>query len=128
MMYCKHCGSPMNENQAVCLQCGVRVGDGKSHCHNCGSPVTESADVCLSCGAALEKTGLFLNGQDKVTMILLCFFVGGFGIHNFLMGESKKGIFKIIMTSFCGIGSILALSDLIKIARGTYKVDPNKLI
>ena len=61
-------------------------------------------------------------------MLLICFFLGGLGIHNFMMGETKKGIFKIIMSFVCGIGAILALIDLIKIAMGSYEVNPDKLI
>ena len=69
-----------------------------------------------------------LNGQDKIVMILICLFLGGLGIHNFMMGETKKGVFKIIMSLCCGIGGILALIDLIKIAMGTYVVNPDKLV
>ncbi len=72
--------------------------------------------------------GDYLNGQDKIVMIIICLFLGGLGIHNFMLGEAKKGIFKIIMSFVCGIGGILALIDLIKIAMGTYVVDPTKLI
>ena len=25
-MYCKNCGEEMNDNQAICLKCGVNVG------------------------------------------------------------------------------------------------------
>ena len=130
-MYCKHCGSPVNANQAVCLQCGVKVGDGTSHCHHCGCPLNDHADVCLSCGVAVpKKTGAtaYLNGQDKLVMILLSLFLGGFGIHNFMMGENKKGLFRVITTFCCGIGWIFGLIDLIKIATGSYVVDPEKLI
>lgn len=129
-MYCKHCGSPMNDNQAVCLQCGVKAGEGKAHCHHCGNLLPDNADVCLSCGVAVPKTGTnrYLNGQDKLVMILICFFLGGLGIHNFMMGENKKGIFKIVMSCCCGIGAIFALIDLVKIAMDTYVVDPEKLI
>ena len=70
----------------------------------------------------------YLNGQDKIVMILICLFLGGLGIHNFMMGESKKGIFRIIMSCCCGLGSIFALIDLIKICMGSYVVDPNALI
>jgi len=44
------------------------------------------------------------------------------------MGETKKGVFKIVMTFLCGIGGILALIDLIKIAVGSYVADPTKLV
>lgn len=129
-MYCKNCGEAMNENQAICIKCGVKTGEGSTFCANCGNTVSADADVCMSCGVAIKKTGSKgdLAGQDKVVMILVCLFLGGLGIHNFMMGESKKGVFKIIMSFVCGIGGILALIDLIKIAMGTYVVNPEKLV
>ena len=131
-MFCKNCGKPMNDNQAICLECGVKAGDGKQYCANCGQPVAEQATVCLNCGVAIANNGgvngAYLNGQDKVVIALVCFFLGGIGIHNFMMGESKKGVFKIIMSFVCGIGGILALIDFIKILMGNYVVDPNKLV
>jgi len=130
-VFCKNCGESLNENQAICLKCGVEVGKGKSFCANCGKPVGENAAVCLSCGAKVEdeKTAAGgLNGQDKMTMVLVCLFLGGLGIHNFMMGETKKGILKIVLSLCCGIGGILALIDLIKIAVGSYVADPTKLV
>ncbi len=126
-MYCKNCGEQLNDNQAICLKCGVKVGDGTSFCHNCGNAVNEGAEVCLNCGVALKKASAGLNGQDKLVIILVCLFVGGLGIHNFMLGETKKGIFKIIMSFVCGIGGILALIDLVKIVMDKYVVDANKL-
>ncbi len=127
-MFCKNCGEAMNDNQAICIKCGVKVGTGNAFCENCGNALPENADVCMNCGVAVKKTSDYLNGQDKIVMILICLFLGGLGIHNFMMGETKKGIFKIIMSFCCGIGGILALIDLIKIAIGNYVVDPNKLV
>lgn len=127
-MYCKNCGEVMNDNQAICVKCGVKAGDGEAFCANCGQPMAPNAEVCLSCGVATKKASGDLNGQDKIVMILICLFLGGLGIHNFMMGETKKGVFKIIMSFCCGIGGILALIDLIKIAMGSYVVDPNKLV
>ncbi len=127
-MFCKNCGEAMNDNQAICIKCGVKVGEGNAFCANCGNALPENADVCMNCGVAVKKQNGDLNGQDKIVMLLICFFLGGLGIHNFMMGETKKGIFKIIMSFCCGIGGILALIDLIKIAMGSYVVDPNKLI
>ena len=128
-MFCKNCGAEMNENQAICLRCGVKTGEGSTYCHNCGNQLAPNADVCMGCGVAVKnnKSGN-LAGQDKIVMFLVCLFLGGIGIHNFMMGEMKKGIFKIIMSFLCGIGGILALIDLVKICMGSYVVDPNKLI
>lgn len=133
-MYCRNCGEEMDPNQAICLKCGVAVGKGNKFCASCGREVLENASVCTNCGVAIKPsvagqgTGGDLNGKDKVTMAVICFFLGGLGIHNFMMGESKKGIFKIVM-SFCfGIGCILALIDFIKILTDSYVCDPEKLI
>ena len=127
-MFCKNCGEVMNENQSICVKCGVKAGTGAQYCANCGAPMGPNADVCMNCGVATKKSGGDLNGQDKTVMIIVCLFLGGFGVHNFMMGESKKGIFRIVMSICCGIGGILALIDLIKIAMGSYVVDPNKLV
>ena len=79
----------------------------------------------------LFEENLFHNRRvDRVIWIALGigFFLGGIGIHNFMMGETKKGIFKIVMAFCCGIGGILALIDFVKILMDKYVVDPDKLI
>lgn len=131
-MYCTNCGKEMNDNQAICLNCGVKTGDGKSYCANCGGAVNEGAEVCMNCGVSLKKKFSMdgeLGGQNKVVMAVVCFFIGYLGIHNFMMGETKKGIVKIVTTFVgCGIGGILALIDFIKILIDKYEVNPEKYI
>ncbi len=125
-MYCKNCGQQMNDNQAICLACGVKVGEGTAYCQNCGQPVNPGAEVCLSCGVAVKKAAGNYGNYDKMVIALICFFLGGIGIHNFMLGETKKGVVKIIL-SFCfGIGAILALIDFIKILMDKYEVNPDK--
>lgn len=127
-MFCKNCGEAMNENQAICLKCGVKTGDGNAFCANCGEAIDANAEVCLKCGVAVKKAAAAgdLAGKDKITVALVCFFLGGFGIHNFMMGENKKGIVKIVLSLCLGIGGILALIDFIKILMDKYVVDPEK--
>lgn len=129
-MYCKNCGEQINDNQAICVKCGVKVGGGDKFCQNCGKELPENADVCLNCGVAVKKSMLDgdLGGQNKVLIAVLCFFLGGIGIHNFVLGETKKGIFKIIMCFCFGISAILALIDFVKILMDKYVIDPTKLI
>lgn len=129
-MYCKNCGVEMNDNQAICIKCGVKVGDGDQYCPNCGAATMAGSEFCMSCGIALKKKEepKPLNGQDKLVMILLAVLLSGFGIHNFMMGETKKGIFRILMSFVCYIGNILSIVDAIKIATDTYVVDPDKLV
>ena len=127
-MFCRNCGEQMNDNQAICIKCGVKTGDGNAFCSNCGNPVAPEAEVCLSCGVALKKPATAaLAGNNKIVIALICFFLGYIGIHNFMMGETKKGIVKIVGSFLCGISGILALIDFIKILLDKYEVDPDKL-
>lgn len=116
----------MNDNQAICLKCGVKTGEGNAFCANCGNAVAPEAVVCLNCGVAIKKASAGYGNYDKMVIALVCFFLGGIGIHNFMLGETKKGIVKIVL-SFCfGIGAILALIDFIKILMDKYEVNPDK--
>ena len=125
-MFCKNCGKEMNDNQAICLACGVKTGDGNAYCANCGKEVSAQAEVCLNCGVAIKKTANGDLGDKKLTAGLLALFLGGIGIHNFYLGETKKGVIKIVL-SFCfGIGGILALIDAIRIFVDKYEVNPDK--
>ena len=119
----------MNDNQAICLNCGVKTGEGSAFCSNCGGAVAPGAEVCMNCGVAIKKAGVAggIDKDNKIVMALVCFFLGGLGIHNFMLGETKKGIVKIV-ASFClaGLGGLLALIDFIKILMDKYVVDPEK--
>lgn len=135
-MFCKNCGEAMNDNQAICLKCGVKTGDGNKFCANCGKEVAENAEVCLSCGVAIKKSNSdYLAGKDKVLIIVLLLLIGGFGVHNFVMGETKKGVTKILLNTLgaiaCGIGPIicfvLLIVELVRICTDKYEVDTNKL-
>ncbi len=126
-MFCKNCGEALNDNQAICLKCGVKTGDGNSYCANCGQAIAPNAVVCLNCGVAVKQSnGEDLGGQNKWIIAAICFFLGGLGIHNFMLGEVKKGILRIVLSLCFGIGAIIALIDLIKILCDKYEVNPDK--
>lgn len=124
-MFCRNCGEQMNDNQVICLKCGVKVGNGNNYCANCGKEVAANAEYCMNCGVAIKNYGNYGN-YDKVTLAIIAFFLGGLGIHNFMLGETKKGIIKIVFSLCFGIGYILALIDFIKILMDQYEVNPDK--
>ena len=89
-MYCRNCGEHMNENQAICLKCGVEKGTGSSFCPNCGNPVVPEAVVCVNCGVSLKKKSNTVKGGD-------------------LSGIQKRAIVTAIILSIvtCGIYDII---------------------
>ena len=54
-MYCKNCGKEVNQNAAVCLNCGVMVGMGNKFCPQCGFEPDPLAVICVKCGRELKK-------------------------------------------------------------------------
>lgn len=58
------------------------------------------------------------QAQSKTTMILISFFLGGFGIHRLMMGYSNWWLMLITLGG-CGIW---ALVDFIRIITGSMKM------
>ena len=59
------------------------------------------------------------KAQSKTTMALICFFVGGLGIHRFMMGYTGIGILMLLTLGCFGI---LTLIDFIRILTGGLKM------
>ena len=98
-------------------------------CEKCGKQIPEGAAFCDECGAAVKKEVKWFEGENKIIIILIAIFCGSIGLHNFAMGENKKAIVRIVGTLLCGVvGTILAWIDIVKMANGTYKVDPEAFI
>ena len=123
-MYCKNCGNQMDSNAAVCVKCGCAKGVGTAFCPNCGQTTMAGAAVCTACGCALATT--FASGtKSKLVAGLLGIFLGGWGIHNFYLGFTKKAILQIVL-SFCfGIGAIWGFVEGILILCGKINTDAN---
>ena len=97
-------------------------------CEYCDNPVPNGAARCPSCGAAVsaqfpgtdvtpEAKMRSLGCKNKWVYILLGFFLGEFGIHNFYTGHIVRGIVKLLITilSFgflCWISWIWAIVEI----------------
>lgn len=108
-MFCKYCGSPVEENQDVCLNCGKNIKENSDH---------------------LEDQ---IGGYNKWLMGFLAFALGSFGVHHFIFKEKKKATIKLILLLggflCCGIPSLVSmiwgLIDAIMILTDNYKIDSN---
>ena len=95
-MFCKNCGAQMDEVAAVCVNCGAAKGTGTAYCQNCGQQVAPGAAVCLACGVATAGP-VGKSEKTKLVAGLLALFLGGFGIHNFYLGYTKKAIAQLLI-------------------------------
>ena len=55
------------------------------------------------------------DGKSQLIALLLCFFLGGLGIHRFYLGYTWQGVVQLLTAGGCGIW---ALIDLIRIITG----------
>lgn len=126
-MFCKNCGNEIDPNAAICVKCGFQKGTGSKYCQNCGVEVAEGAAVCTSCGYALAAAPSAIGEQkSKLVAVLLAFFLGSIGIHDFYLGYTKYGIIKIVLTVCTGVGGgIWALIDFIRLLTGSLHTDAN---
>lgn len=58
------------------------------------------------------------GGKSQLVALLLCLFVGAFGIHRFYLGYTWQGVVKLLTLGGFGIW---ALIDLIRIVTGDLK-------
>ncbi|NLK68470.1 MAG: TM2 domain-containing protein [Clostridiaceae bacterium] len=60
--------------------------------------------------------------KKKITAALLCFFLGGFGVHRFYVGKYGTGILWLLTLGFGGIGVLI---DFIAILLGGFRDKAN---
>ena len=85
-------------------------------CKECGKKVKENAAVCVHCGVAVAGSSNVIGDEKEwLVTLLLCFFLGGLGIHRFYTGHMAIGIIQLFTLGGCGIW---ALIDLISILSG----------
>lgn len=57
-MYCKNCGSKMDDIAVICVKCGAPKGQGFKYCMECGNEVSPLKDTCDNCGCSIEYNAL----------------------------------------------------------------------
>ena len=80
--FCQNCGSELNEEQEICLKCGVRV-----------NRVVNNTDP---------------NAKSKIAAGLLGIFLGVVVVHNSYLGYTGKAVGQLLLTILsCGILSFI---------------------
>jgi TM2 domain-containing membrane protein YozV len=90
------------------------------YCHECGNLISKNAMICPNCGVGFENATKMDSSINSgfFTTLLLCWFLGVFGIHRFYTGHTTIGILQLITLGGCGIWTII---DFILIVTGNFK-------
>ncbi len=65
--------------------------------------------------------------KDPTILLIISIFLGGLGVDRFILGDTFKGVLKLILTFFI-VGAIWWLIDLFKITDKTMEYNYNKLM
>ena len=94
--FCKECGLSINEDTVICPNCGTKI-NGNSN----------NNDKSSSTGSS--STNGNINSKSRVMAGLLGIFLGVFGVHNFYLGYTNKGIAQLLMTLLsCGMLGVVS--------------------
>lgn len=77
--FCSNCGAELNDEQEICLKCGVRVKNGNVKNTN---------------------TNTNSNAKSKMAAGLLGIFLGQWGVHNFYLGYTGKAVAQLLLSIF----------------------------
>lgn len=113
-----------------CATCGANLNQQAYECRYCGEPVrsrpaaTQPPEIHVHRHAGpegprhvyVEHHVHVRSGRSRLILLLLCIFLGGFGIHKFYEGKPGMGLLYLMTHGFFGIGRIL---DVICIAIGS---------
>ena len=100
-------------------------------CQNCGTQIEDSQTFCPGCGAqqtagATNAAAANPEAKSKIVAGILGILFGSIGVHNFYLGNTKRGIIQIIVTLFTfGLGGIWGFVEGILILVGNISTDAN---
>lgn len=111
-MNCPKCGNESNQN----------------YCEQCGTPLEQSnpyVDPSAVNGQPYTPYAMpSYNQKSKMAAGLLGIFLGAWGVHNFYLGYTGKGVLQIVLTLVtCGAASLWGFVEGIIILCSTNYVD-----
>ena len=102
-MRCEYCDNPVPSGATRCPSCGatVSVVEGQQTLQVAQTQATQQilhAPMSSPCANMYGGVRL-LTAKNKWVYIILGFFLGEFGIHNFYTGYIGRGIVKLLITT-----------------------------
>ena len=124
MAKCPKCGAPMEDE--LCGYCGYvekKEPQPVFHGNDLSQQAIRTQTVQPQVVMANQPIGNpnivpGVSRKNKMTALILCIFLGGFGAHKFYVGKVGMGIIYLITLGLFGIGWVI---DIILIAMGSFR-------
>ncbi len=100
-------------------------------CPRCGHELLSVGDYCSQCGLPIPPDERLYDEPDasprsRLVALLLCVFLGYFGVHRFYVGKIATGVIWLLTGGLFGIGYIV---DIVMIALGNFTdIDGHRLV
>jgi|LAHS01.1.fsa_nt_gb hypothetical protein len=102
-------------------------------CPKCGKEIPDDASFCPNCDAAIkvkpapqDNSGTAPEPKSALAAGLFGIFLGSFGVHNFYLGYTARGVIQLILTllvAFWPISFVWGMIEGILILSGEISVD-----
>ena len=115
-MYCRNCGEKIDNTNCFCTNCGWDPKLGNSFCCKCGARTLPHQVTCLNLASQMIE-----SDRNMYIAAILAFLLGAFGIHDFYLGYTSRGVIKIVLTLLVAtsfISGIWSIVDLVLILTG----------
>ena len=99
-MYCKHCGSKIDDDCVVCPNCGKQVAVIQQEATPQPTVVVNNSNQNINTNTIVSGYG---RPKNKWVAFLLCLFLGGIGAHKFYEGKVGMGILYLFALGLFGI-------------------------
>ena len=118
-----------------CPNCGTNYDDNMMNCPNCGAPAPQMNNQQYNQQQYQQPMGNqqynpqfqqqpMPGAKSKMAAGLLGIFLGGWGVHNFYLGNTSRGIIQIVVSLVtCGLGAWWGLIEGILILCGNINTD-----
>ena len=113
----------------VCNNCGTNYDDNMMNCPNCGAPAPQMNQQPMGEQPQQQYQQPMggqpmpdANAKSKMAAGLLGIFLGAYGVHNFYLGNTSRGVLQLVLTIVtCGVAGIWGFIEGILILCGNIK-------
>ena len=123
-----------------CPNCGTNYDDNMMNCPNCGAPAPQMNNDQFNqqynqqqyqqpmgnqqYNPQFQQQPMMPGAKSKMAAGLLGIFLGGWGVHNFYLGNTSRGVIQIVVSLVtCGLGAWWGLIEGILILCGNINTD-----